>query len=151
MEWAKQNKNPLEENNDPTVEAAMDDVGIAKRKYFVGPYYIDNAEARNADLQDIISTRLLCCEVDMTKVAKRAGQTGSGQRGRQTKMFHCTRIKITQVKKVSAWAQRFADETLEEDDDELPFSREDLAISQNSGELVRAGGSSDEMRHRVAL
>jgi hypothetical protein len=60
-------------------------------------------------------------------------------------------MKISQVKKVSAWAQRFADEALEEDDDELPFSREDLVISQNSGELVGAGGSSDQMRHRVAL
>jgi hypothetical protein len=60
-------------------------------------------------------------------------------------------MKISQVKKVSAWAQRFADETLEEDDDELPFSREDLQISQNSGELVSAGGSSGQMRDRVAL
>ena len=123
MEWARQGNKALEEINDPPVEAAMEDVGIAKRKYFVGPYYIDNAEARVSDLQDVISTRLLCCEVDMTKVVKSAGP----------------------------WAQRFADETLEEDDDELPFSREDLVISQNSGELVRAGGSSDEMRHRVAL
>jgi len=150
VEWARQGNKALEEINDPPVEAAMEDVGIAKRKYFVGPYYIDNAEARVADLQDVISTRLLCCEVDMTKVVKRAGQTGSG-RGRQTKMFHCTRMKISQVKKVSAWAQRFADETLEEDEDELPFSREDLQLSQNSGELVGAGGSSDQMRHRVAL
>ena len=129
-------------------ETALEDVGVGFRKYYVGPYYIDHMDTRVNELPDIISSRLLCCPVDMTVVTKKNAAAG---RGRGTRTFHCTRMMIKEIPKVCAWANRFSDELLEEDRDEFPWTRNELELARDNNELSSAGGASSLLREHRAL
>ncbi len=75
----------------------------------------------------------------------------SGSAGARRTTFHCTRLMTKEIPKVAAWSRRFADELLDEDEDDLPFARNDLMLASESGELLRAGGSGEQLRELSAL
>ena len=146
VRWGEQGNRPLEDITDKT-RTALVGVDASKQKYLLGPYYIDDANQARVDLlPNTISTRLLNCQVDMTVVKKVIGVAG----GRRT-TFHCTRMMTKEIPKVAAWSRRFADELLEEDEDDLPFARNDLMLARETGELLSAGGSSQQLRELSAL
>ena len=148
MEWRAQGRQAVEPINNDKAETVLEDVGVGVRKYYVGPYYIDHMDVRVNELPDIISSRLLCCPVDMTVATKKNVAAG---RGRGTKTFHCTRMMVKEIPKVCAWAQRFSDELLEEEEDEFPWARNELLLARENNELPSAGGASNLLRERGAL
>jgi len=148
VEWGAQGRRAAEPINIDRAEAALEDVGVGFRKYYVGPYYIDHMDTRVNELPDIISSRLLCCPVDMTVVTKKNASAG---RRRGTKTFHCTRMMFKEIPKVCAWASRFSDELLEEDRDEFPWTRNELELARHNNDLPSAGGASTLLREHRAL
>jgi hypothetical protein len=132
----------------PNVNSSPDlqDVNALQKKFYVGQYYVDGAEKKAGSLPNTISCRDLCCPVQMTAITKKAGKHGN-----KTVMFSCTRIVVNNFPKVAAWAARFADEMLEEDDDETPFSRGELALARDTGMLHTAGGVDNQLRQRSSM
>jgi hypothetical protein len=82
----------------------------------------------------------------MTVIRKQAGMAG-----KKKVTFSTTRIVVQSIPKVAAWAQRFADDLLDKDDDEVPFSRNDLTIASDSGVLPSAGGADEQLRLRSCI
>jgi hypothetical protein len=82
----------------------------------------------------------------MTVIKKQAGMAG-----KKKVTFSTTRIVVQNIPKVAAWAQRFADDLLDKDDDEVPFSRNDLSIARDSGVLPSAGGANEQLRLRSCI
>jgi hypothetical protein len=82
----------------------------------------------------------------MTVIRKQAGMAG-----KKKVTFSTTRIVVQSIPKVAAWAQRFADDLLDKDDDEVPFSRNDLTNARDSGVLPSAGGADEQLRLRSCI
>ena len=60
-------------------------------------------------------------------------------------------VMVKEIPKVCAWAQRFSDELLEEEEDEFPWARNELLLARENNELPSAGGASNLLRERGAL
>ena len=125
---------------DAKATEALEAVPIATHKFYLGEYVLLHRKTKASELQDEISTSMLNMKVNMTefRVSKEA-----------THNIKTARIFVKDICKAAAWARRFDDESLVEDDDEIPFSNNAICMAKQSGQLQSAGGSSEQLKERV--